>query len=94
MDFSRKSFGNQYALGKPLMPVREMEPILAKLINKTGSRLRRAGYKAKGIHIALRYKDGSYWHRGKTVERALYDTSDIYKEILNALVELSLVPFL
>src|ERR671914_972741 len=42
VDFSRKSFGNTYALGKQTNDNRELFRLLMKLCEKTGRRLRRA----------------------------------------------------
>lgn len=78
----RKSYGNSYALPKPFKELNELSPILMKLVEKMSSRLRKANLKAQGIHLALYYRDGSFWHRGEKTSRVLFDTRDIYKEIL------------
>jgi DNA polymerase IV len=54
-DFARKSFGNTYALGKQTNDPRELSKLLMKLCEKTGRRLRRAGYAATGVHVACVY---------------------------------------
>src|ERR671915_2627601 len=51
-DFGRKSFGNTYALGKQTSEPRELARLLMKLCEKTGRRLRRAGYSAQGVHVS------------------------------------------
>lgn len=81
----RASFGNSYAFPKPFVKAREISPILAKLVEKTGSRLRAAGYKAGGVHLAIFYRDGSFWHKGTGVLRILFDSRDIYKEAVRLL---------
>lgn len=78
--FARRSYGNSYALPKPLKTKEELSPILTKLVEKMGSRLRRAGYKATGVHVGIAYRDGSYWHKGKNFEKVLFDSRDIYKK--------------
>lgn len=85
MGFARRSYGNSFALPKPLINAHELSPILAKLVTKMGSRLRQAGYKARGVHLAIIYRDHSFWHQGKTVSRVLFDSRDIYKEIIRLL---------
>jgi DNA polymerase-4 len=85
--FGRRSYGNSYALPKPLVTASELSPILAKLVTKTGTRLRAAGYKAKGVHLAISYRDGGFWHRGVSFDKELFDSRDIYKRaffILNS----------
>jgi DNA polymerase-4 len=86
---ARHSYGNSFALPRrraglprPASSVEELSPILAKLVNKTGSRLRHAGYKARGVHLAIVYRDHSFWHKGRLGAKALYDSRDIYKEII------------
>src|SRR5918992_4682581 len=52
IDFARKSFGNTYALGKQTNEPKALAKLLMKLCEKTGRRLRRAGYQAAGVHVA------------------------------------------
>ncbi len=83
--FGRKSYGNSYALPKPLVSVDELSPILAKLVTKMGARLRRAGYKARGVHVAIFYRDGKFWHRGISFPEDISDSRDIFKKALKIL---------
>lgn len=77
--FSRKSFGAMYSLPKIISAPEELSPILHKLVDKTALRLRHAGFKAHGVHLSLLYRNHSFWHHGKTVSQALFDTRDIYR---------------
>ncbi len=79
VEFGRKSFGQDYALTKPTSDPQELSPILMKLCEKMGRRLRRHNMAAKGIHIALLYSDGTHWHRGRTVNE-MYATIELYKK--------------
>lgn len=79
VDFARKSFGNSYALPKPLITPDQLTPILRKLVEKTGIRLRRANFRAKGVHFAVVYRDLSFWHKGVTLTDYIFDSRDIYK---------------
>ncbi len=49
--------------------------------------MRAAGYKAKGVHLAILYRGGGFWHRGKTIARPLFATNDIYKEAFKLLLQ-------
>ncbi len=82
VEYGRKSFGNSYALPQPLTPSKELTPILSKLINKMGTRLRQSGYKAQGIHLAISYRDGDFWHRGQKTSKILFDSRDFYQHAL------------
>lgn len=84
--FTRRSYGNSFALPKAASSLGELSPILAKLVNKTGSRLRRAGYKARGVRLAITYRDHTFWHKGKTTAEALFDSRDIYQEIIGLFI--------
>ena len=77
--FGRRSYGNSFALPRPLVTVEELSPVLSKLVQKMGARFRRAGYKAKGVHLAIAYRDGTFWHQGVTTTRILFDSRDIYR---------------
>jgi DNA polymerase-4 len=86
-EFSRRSFGNSYALPKPLKTPTELSPILSKLVTKTGARLRRAGYAAQGVHVSILYRDWTHWHKGLSLERALFDSRDIYRTAFRILCQ-------
>lgn len=79
VDFGRKSFGNMYSLPVRLSQPEELSPLLHKLVEKCSFRMRRAGYSAKGVHVALLYKDNSFWHHGITRTEPLFNSNDIYK---------------
>jgi DNA polymerase-4 len=85
VDFARKSFGNTYALGKQTNDPRELARLLMKLCEKTGRRLRRAGYEAHGVHVACVYTDFSSWHTGRKCEVPVYTTREIYLKALRLL---------
>jgi len=79
---ARRSFGHQYALPKPVKSLSELTPVLAKLVEKMGFRLRNSGYRTQGIHLSLLYKDNTHWHMGKKTGKIVYASRDIYKEVL------------
>lgn len=83
--FARRSYGNSFALPKPLTTIEELSPVLSKLVEKTGRRVRRAGYKIQGVHLAIAYRDGAFWHKGVTTSKVLFDSRDIYKIALKLL---------
>ena len=85
VDFKRKSFGNMYALGKQTRDPRELARLLMKLCEKTGRRLRRAGFSARGVHVACVYTDLSWWHQGRKFDVPAYTTSEIYVKALRLL---------
>lgn len=79
IDFSRRSFGNSFALPQQQSNPEELAPILHKLIEKTGQRLRKGQYACRGVHVALMYNDGTHWHRGMSLGRDVFDSREIYR---------------
>jgi DNA polymerase IV len=90
VEFGRKSYGNSYALSRPLVNLEDLSPILAKLVVKMSSRFRRAGYLVGGVHVGVGYRDGSFWHKGVKSPEALSDDRQIYKRAYGIL---SLSPY-
>lgn len=80
VEWGRHSYGNSYAVPDRLKRNEDLAPILYKLVEKTARRLRRAGYKARGVHVSLNYRDGTYWHHGHLTDKVLFDSRDIFKE--------------
>lgn len=79
IDLSRKSFGNSYSLPIHNGKKSELYPILQKLAEKTGSRMRRKKYFAKGVHVSLYFRDkAGYWHEGHVQSRVLFDSREIF----------------
>jgi len=78
-EIKRKSFGAMYSLPKILSTPEELSPILHKLVEKTALRMRTDGFSTKGIHVAILYRNHSFWHKGINISNPLYDTADIYK---------------
>lgn len=78
VDFSRKSFGQSYALPRPTDNVRELSRLLMKLCEKMGRRLRRAKYSAQGIHVSCLYADKTHSHKGMIVHIPMYSTHDLF----------------
>lgn len=91
-DFSSKrgSYGNSVAIGKTVISFEEICPILCNLVEKMAGRLRGAGYKAYGVHLALFYKNGSFWHKGESFKIPLFSSRDFFKRAVFLLKETSL----
>lgn len=77
--FARRSYGNSFALPKPYSQLEELAPILSKLTEKMGHRMRKAGFWAKGVHVSIVYRDFSFWHQGRTLTEPIFDSREIYK---------------
>lgn len=84
IEFTRRSYGNSYVLPRP-MDYKQWRPILAKLVAKSARRLRTAGYFASGVHLALRFGDGTHWHAGHAGPNLLFDDATLLTATLNLL---------
>jgi DNA polymerase-4 len=87
VEFGRRSYGNSYALPKPFETVSDLSPLLSKLVTKMSARVRKAGLAARGIHVAIWYRDGGVYHRGFKTQRDLRSTASFYEAALVILKE-------
>ncbi len=78
-NFSRKSFGQQYALGQKTKDKQELARLLMKLCEKAGRRLRQDAYLAHGVHFWLAFNDHTYWSKRTRTPAPLYATQDIFR---------------
>jgi DNA polymerase-4 len=89
VDFGRKSFGHNYAIGDKTRDPQQLSRLLMKLCEKTGRRLRKGDYVAGGIHIFLMFENRQYWSKGKKLKHDVYSTQDIFlaaQRLLNEVV--------
>lgn len=79
VEFGTKTYGQQYALTSGQAASEErLLGILMKLCEKMGRRLRKAGKMARGVCLALSYRDKTYWQHGQTFPEELYTTFDFF----------------
>ena len=80
-----KSVGHSYSLPKFFKSSHELAPILSKLVEKTGFRMRRSGFQAKGVHLAVLYETYEFFHQGVSLPEPVFSNQDIYKVALRLL---------
>jgi DNA polymerase IV len=85
VEFETKSIGQQYALPRPTNEPKELYPMIMKLCEKMGRRLRRFSMVAHGIHVSLVYDDWTHWHRGRMMESEMYTTQELYTKAIYVL---------
>jgi len=89
VDFGRKSFGHNYAIGDKTRDPQQLSRLLMKLCEKTGRRLRKGDYVAGGIHLFIMFENRQYWSKGKKLKHDVYSTQDIFlaaQRLLNEVV--------
>jgi len=79
VDWDTKSFGHSYSLPKFIQKPEELAPILSKLVEKTGLRMRGSNFQTKGIHLGLLYENYEYFHQGVTLSQPVFSSQDIYR---------------
>lgn len=79
VDWGVKSFGHSYSLPKFLTKPEDLAPILSKLVEKVGFRMRGSSFQAKGIHLGLLFAGHEYWHRGMLLDQPIFLSQDIYR---------------
>ena len=47
--------------------------------------MRAQGYSANGVHVALAFKNRAYWHHGKSCQKTIFDSKDIYSQAVSIL---------
>lgn len=87
VEFGRHSYGNSYALPIVASSLEDLSPILSKLVEKMSRRLRKAGFMARGVQIAVSYRNGGFWHKGISFPQDLFLPKDIYKKALGILAQ-------
>ncbi len=80
IEYERKSYGQDYSLQEATDDPEKISRLLMKLCEKMGRRLRKAGKAAGGIHVALLYRDYTYWHRARKTNRPMYTTQELFRE--------------
>lgn len=82
VEWKEKSIGQQYALKEWTADPKKICPMIMKLCEKMGRRLRRRSYIAHGIHVGMVYKDGTHWHRARLTGDDMYTTMELYRNAL------------
>lgn len=78
----RKSFGQEYSLGKKTDRPEQLAALIMMLVEKMGRRLRSVNMTASGVHLGLMYKDWSLWHRGRKFNETLYTTQELFRKAM------------
>lgn len=73
-----RTMGHSYVLPKEIRDKESVYPILCKLIEKLGSRLRRKNYHAHGLSLAIRYQHTS-WSDFVKSKGGVFDSRDLLR---------------
>lgn len=83
VQYGRKSYGQTYALHRFSNDMEDLSPLIMKLCEKMGRRLRRSGHYARGLKVWCGYRgQRPGWAIGRKLGGTLYGTVDIYHHAL------------
>lgn len=92
VEFDRRSYGNSFVLPRTVSNLDEILPILIKLVEKMGFRLRKAGFGASGVWLGVGLRpirwgmdSVDFWHKGRSLGRVVFDSRELYCEIVKLL---------
>lgn len=76
--WDKKSVGHNYAIGHKTRDFNELCRLLMKLSHKVGRRMRKYGFSAQGVHLAVGFQNGYWWSQSRKTNSLMYSNSDIY----------------
>lgn len=84
-DSPRRSIGHSYALPRPTLDLGALRPILYRLCEKTGRRLRLNGYQAQGLWLSVGFRQARGFNRGRKLNQPIYSSEDIFDRAFDLL---------
>lgn len=85
VEFGIKSIGRQYVLHEWTGETAKLKPILMKLCEGMGRKLRGKGLCARGIYIGCYFTSGQSWHARKKLTTRLFTTAELFERALGLL---------
>lgn len=82
IDFKRKNIGHSFHLTKFSNEEKYLKIVMLKLCEKTGSKLRKLGFKARCFSVFLNFSDGTHYAKSHRINNYLDSTKDLYREFI------------
>lgn len=82
-----KSVGHSYTLPKFTSRLESLLPILSKLVEKTGYRLREDGFQAGGVSLDLLFANHQFYQKHHLCPQPIFSSQDIYQHAYNLLLQ-------
>jgi DNA polymerase-4 len=83
--FPIRSFGNDFAIREWTGDKDTISRYIMKLSEKTGRRLRKHDYFARGVYLGLAFDDKTWWGKSKRSKEPIYSTQEIYLHLMKLL---------
>jgi DNA polymerase IV len=74
-----KSFGHSWVLNFRSTDRRRIEPVIMRLAEKAARRMRRDGYKSRGVYLSVRMADGSGYHQSHKLGYEVDTGGELYQ---------------
>lgn len=78
-----KSFGHSWVLNFRTKDKSRLAPVIMRLAEKASRRMRRGGFKSRGIYLSVTDVAGNYFHVSKKLSRTINTGQQLYYEALN-----------
>lgn len=80
-----KSVGHSYSLPVFTNNLDTLLPILSKLVEKTGHRLREKNFQAGGVSLGLIFANHDYYQKHQISSKSIFSSQDIYQSVYSLL---------
>ncbi|MBI4100926.1 hypothetical protein HY441_00430 [Candidatus Microgenomates bacterium] len=78
VEFSTKTVGRQYVLHEWTNNNQKLAPILMKMCEGLGRRMRAKGFCARGLFVGSWFINGQYWYARQKFKTKLFTTQDLF----------------
>jgi len=75
-----KSFGHSWVLNFRSREKLRIEPVIMRLAEKAARRMRRGGFKARGVYVTISEASGRYHHQSKRLQYDVTTGTDLYQQ--------------
>ena len=82
IDFARKNIGHSFHLTKFSNDEKYLKIVTLKLCEKTGSKLRKLGFKSRCFSVFLNFSDGTHFAKSHRTSVYLDTSKDLYKKFV------------
>ena len=77
-----RTVGKQYVLHEATNDIQKLRPIIMKMCEMMGRRLRSKDLCGRGLAISCWLQEGGYWHKRQTFKTRLFSTQDLFSKVM------------
>jgi DNA polymerase IV len=83
--FPVRSFGNDFAIREWTGDKETISRYIMKLSEKTGRRLRKHDFQARGVYLGVAFDNHTWWGKSRRSKAPIYSTQEIYLNLMRLL---------